>query len=58
MALDADAVARLDATSQVPLGFPHDFLREPGVTGTVYGDRWAAIEDRRSTYRRTAHDVR
>ncbi|GGX26648.1 hypothetical protein [Streptomyces noursei] len=51
-------MARLDATSQVPLGFRHDFLREPGVTGTVYGDRWAAIEDRRSTYRRTAHDVR
>ncbi|MFF2811341.1 aldo/keto reductase [Streptomyces sp. NPDC058000] len=56
--LDADAVARLDAASEVPLGFPHAFLREPGITETVYGDRWSAIEDRRSTYRRTAHEVR
>ncbi|MER7986423.1 aldo/keto reductase [Streptomyces noursei] len=56
--LDADALARLDAVSEVPLGFPHAFLREPGITETVYGDRWSAIEDRRSTYRRTAHDVR
>ncbi|MBB5121964.1 aldo/keto reductase [Streptomyces eurocidicus] len=55
--LDAGAVARLDAVSAVPLGFPHDFLREPGIVENVYGDRWAAIEDRRSTYRRTAHDV-
>lgn len=51
--LDAAAVARLDAVSAVPLGFPHDFLREPGVVETVYGDRWADIDDRRSTYRRT-----
>ncbi|MGG2459470.1 aldo/keto reductase [Streptomyces sp. RGM 3693] len=58
VALDADAVARLDAASEVPLGFPHAFLREPGITETVYGDRWSAIEDRRSTYRRTAHEVR
>lgn len=56
--LDADAVARLDEVSAVPLGFPHDFLREPSVVKTVYGDRWHAIEDRRSTYRRTATDVR
>ncbi|GAU70677.1 putative oxidoreductase [Streptomyces sp. NBRC 110611] len=55
--LDADAVERLDATSAVPLGFPHAFLREPGITETVYGDRWADIEDRRSTYRRTPHDI-
>ncbi|MFD4030731.1 aldo/keto reductase [Streptomyces sp. NPDC058637] len=53
--LDADAVARLDAVSAVPLGFPHDFLRERGVTETVYGDRWADIEDRRSTGRRTTN---
>ncbi|MFI8189391.1 aldo/keto reductase [Streptomyces sp. NPDC085946] len=55
--LDADAVARLDEVSAVPLGFPHDFLREPAVTRTVYGDRWQDIDDRRSTHRRTAHDV-
>ncbi|MEU5543694.1 aldo/keto reductase [Streptomyces sioyaensis] len=51
--LDADALARLDRTSAVPLGFPHDFLREPRVVENVYGDRWDRIEDRRSTYRRT-----
>ncbi len=55
--LDADAVARLDAVSAVPLGFPHDFLREPQITRNVYGDRWTEIDDRRSTHRRTAHDV-
>lgn len=56
--LDADAVERLDTVSAVPLGFPHDFLREPGIRETVYGDRWADIEDRRSTYRRTTSDIR
>ncbi|MEV0602806.1 aldo/keto reductase [Streptomyces sp. NPDC050315] len=56
--LDADAVARLDEVSAVPLGFPHQFLREPAVTENVYGDRWAAIDDRRSTYRRTPHEIR
>ncbi|CAM5662484.1 hypothetical protein SGLAM104S_08814 [Streptomyces glaucescens] len=55
--LDADAVARLDEVSAVPLGFPHDFVREPRVTRTIYGDRWTEIDERRSTYRRTAHDV-
>lgn len=55
--LDAEALRRLDEVSAVPLGFPHDFLREPGITENVYGDRWTAIDDRRSTHRRTAHDV-
>jgi aryl-alcohol dehydrogenase-like predicted oxidoreductase len=55
--LDADALARLDEVSAVPLGFPHDFVREPAITRNIYGDRWPAIEDRRSTHRRTAHDV-
>ncbi|MEV5437551.1 aldo/keto reductase [Streptomyces sp. NPDC052682] len=55
--LDADALARLDEVSAVPLGFPHDFLRDPAVTRNVYGDRWQDIDDRRSTHRRTVHDV-
>ncbi|MEU0390844.1 aldo/keto reductase [Streptomyces chartreusis] len=55
--LDADALARLDEVSAVPLGFPHDFVREPAITRNIYGDRWPAIEDRRSTHRRTAHEV-
>ncbi|TSB22450.1 aldo/keto reductase [Streptomyces sp. NBC_01525] len=56
--LDADALARLDAVSAVPLGFPHAFLRDPVVTTNVYGEGWEAIDDRRSTYRRTVHEVR
>ncbi|MDQ0603742.1 aryl-alcohol dehydrogenase-like predicted oxidoreductase [Streptomyces canus] len=55
--LDADAVARLDEVSAVSLGFPHDFVRDPDVVRTIYGDRWADIDDRRSGYRRTATDV-
>ncbi|WP_425347920.1 hypothetical protein [Streptomyces roseochromogenus] len=41
----------------MPLGFPHDFQRELPVTRNVYGDRWADIEDRRSTRRRTVREV-
>lgn len=41
--LDEDARERLDRASEVPLGFPHDFLRDAAVTKTVYGDRWADI---------------
>ncbi|MFC4493274.1 aldo/keto reductase [Streptomyces ovatisporus] len=55
--LDADAVARLDEVSAVTLGFPHDFLSHEGVKNTVYGEKWRSIEDRRSTYRRTAGGI-
>ncbi|MFI7137395.1 aldo/keto reductase [Streptomyces massasporeus] len=55
--LDADALARLDEVSAVPHGFPHDFVREPAITRNIYGDRWAAVDDRRSTHRRTVHEV-
>ncbi|WP_336321759.1 aldo/keto reductase [Streptomyces lavendofoliae] len=46
--LDAAARARLDEVSAVPLGFPHDFLREPGVRRNVHGDRGADIDERRT----------
>ncbi|ORT54581.1 aldo/keto reductase [Streptomyces sp. CB03238] len=46
--LDAEAVERLDRVSAVPLGFPHDFLRDPGVVRNVHGDRHADIDDRRT----------
>lgn len=55
--LDADALRRLDEVSAVPLGFPHDFLAEPAITENVYGDRWTAVEERRSTYRRSVRGV-
>ncbi|MDI3408092.1 aldo/keto reductase [Streptomyces cavernicola] len=56
--LDESAVRRLDEASEIPLGFPHAFLRDPQVVQTVYGDRGAEIVDRRSTYRRTVTEVR
>ncbi|MGW5442015.1 aldo/keto reductase [Streptomyces asiaticus] len=55
--LDAAAVARLDEVSAVPLGFPHDFVRDPGITENIYGDRWAEIDDRRSTHRRATSGI-
>jgi aryl-alcohol dehydrogenase-like predicted oxidoreductase len=55
--LDPDALARLDEVSAVPLGFPHDFVREPAITRNIYGDRWTDLDDRRSTHRRTVHEV-
>lgn len=55
--LDQDARIRLDAASMVSLGFPHDDYKAQGIAETVYGDRWADIEDRRSTYRRTVCDI-
>lgn len=35
--LDADTLARLDAASAVPLGFPHDFMALPMTQGLVFG---------------------
>ncbi|MEV3929314.1 hypothetical protein [Streptomyces sp. NPDC049944] len=39
--------------SAVPLGFPHDFLREREITRNAYGDRWQDIEGGRSAAGRT-----
>ncbi|MBI0300281.1 aldo/keto reductase [Streptomyces sp. PRKS01-29] len=55
--LDAAAVARLDEVSAVPLGFPHDFVQDPAIRENIYGDRWAEIDDRRSTHRRATSGV-
>jgi len=41
----------------VPLRFPHDFVREPAIVRNIYGDRWPEIDNRRSTYRRTATEI-
>ncbi|MFM9372085.1 aldo/keto reductase [Streptomyces sp. Da 82-17] len=56
--LDDAALRRLDEASAVPLGFPHDFLREQQIVDNVYGEAGAAIDDRRSTYRRTRTEIR
>ena len=37
LALSAEQLARLDAASAVPLGFPHDFLARDAVKGIVFG---------------------
>ncbi|RST17924.1 aldo/keto reductase [Streptomyces sp. WAC05374] len=55
--LDAAAVERLDRVSAVPLGFPHDFLAEPGIVRNIHGDRRADIDDRR-TWRASRSDRR
>ncbi|MFI1202980.1 aldo/keto reductase [Streptomyces sp. NPDC020883] len=55
--LDQSALARLNTVSTVSLGFPHDDYRTQGVAETVYGDRWADIDERRSTYRRTTDGI-
>src|SRR5262249_23657179 len=55
--LDADAVARLDEVSAVPLGFPRAFRRARRATGRVSGARGHETGARRSTHRRTVHDV-
>jgi hypothetical protein len=57
LTLSADHLARLEKVSAPTLGFPHEFLRHPAITNVVYGDRWQAIEDRRTTARRTVNDV-
>ncbi|QKW08323.1 aldo/keto reductase [Streptomyces sp. NA04227] len=44
--LDEAALTRLDELSAVPLGFPHEFLLEPRVVRTVYGDKGADIQRR------------
>ncbi|MGA5554571.1 aldo/keto reductase [Streptomyces lavendulocolor] len=54
--LDAAAVARLDEVSAVPLGFPHDFLRDPGVRRNVHGHRGADVDERR-TWRASRADT-
>lgn len=37
--LSAAQMARLDAVSAITLGFPHEFLKQPGIDSVVYGDR-------------------
>lgn len=44
--LDADSVRRLDEASSIPLGFPHEFIRDS--SGFVYGAVGARVLDRRS----------
>jgi aryl-alcohol dehydrogenase-like predicted oxidoreductase len=42
-----DAMARLDAVSAIPLGFPHDFLGFDHIRELVYGKKWAEIDRHR-----------
>ncbi|MFC4031631.1 aldo/keto reductase [Streptomyces polygonati] len=54
--LTPDQLSGLERASRIAPGFPHDFLRFPAMTGSIYGDRWQDVDDRRSTVRRTVAD--
>lgn len=45
--LSEEHLHRLDAVSQVDLGFPHDFFRQPGPQGFAYGGMFDQIENHR-----------
>ena len=44
LTLSADQIARLDAASAIPLGFPHQMLAEPGNVALVTADKEALID--------------
>ncbi|MFO0661095.1 MAG: aldo/keto reductase [Polyangiaceae bacterium] len=48
LVLSKEHLDRLDAISQVPLGFPSEFLRTDFVRGVVHGDRAALIDNHRA----------
>jgi aryl-alcohol dehydrogenase-like predicted oxidoreductase len=43
-ALPAEQVEKLDAVSQIDLGFPHDFLASEQIKEFMYGGTWALID--------------
>jgi aryl-alcohol dehydrogenase-like predicted oxidoreductase len=53
--LAEDHARALDEASAPTLGFPHELLRQAGVTAMAYGDQWDAVDDRRTRYRRSMH---
>ncbi|NWF67873.1 MAG: aldo/keto reductase [Chloroflexi bacterium] len=46
-ALTREQMARLDAISQIPLGFPHDFLSSGGVRDVTFGGYYERIDNHR-----------
>jgi aryl-alcohol dehydrogenase-like predicted oxidoreductase len=44
--LSAEQLARLDAVSAIKLGFPHDFIADPGIRQITFGDTHARIDGR------------
>ena len=54
--LDVRQRELLDEASAVSLGFPHDMLRQRGVTDLTYGDQWDLVDDRRTASRRPVND--
>jgi aryl-alcohol dehydrogenase-like predicted oxidoreductase len=55
--LDDKHLDRLHEVSRIPLGFPHDFLRQEWNTVAIYSDRWQDVDDRRTTVRRAVNDA-
>jgi aryl-alcohol dehydrogenase-like predicted oxidoreductase len=48
VALPPDHLARLDAVSQIDLGFPHDFLASDEIRDIVFGGTYSQIDNHRS----------
>ncbi len=47
VALSPEHMARLDAVSRAPRGFPHDFLASGQIRGVAYGGMYDRIDDHR-----------
>jgi aryl-alcohol dehydrogenase-like predicted oxidoreductase len=45
--LSADHMARLEAVSAIPMGFPHDFLASDSIRGIAYGKTYDLTDDHR-----------
>ncbi|MDT0270308.1 aldo/keto reductase [Streptomyces sp. DSM 44915] len=54
--LSAEQLARLEATSDFTLGYPHDMVRQEVTLSKVYGSRWREIADHRTTVGRGVND--
>lgn len=47
LTLSAEHMARLDAVSAAPMGFPHDFLASESIRGIAYGKTFELTDDHR-----------
>jgi hypothetical protein len=45
--LSPDQLERLDAVSQIDLGFPHDFLASDEIRDIVFGGTYSQIDNHR-----------
>lgn len=43
--LTGGQLARLDGVSEMPRGFPHEYLRRPAIQANIYGGQSISIRD-------------